>query len=183
MTDAQRVLFDAITQGARGTNADPAEFLNEDGALRGPFNALLRVPDLGNAVQLVGEKVRFETSLPGYLRELAIITCARHWRSNYEWFAHVRIGRDEGLSEDTIDDVLHKRTPAAPDEAAVYTFVAQLNETGRVDDERYESSVTSFGEQAVTELVILSGYYALIAQLLNTFQVPVPAGETTPFDD
>ncbi len=183
MTTAQRALFEAITGGARGQKSDPSEFLNEEGALRGPFNALLRTPDLGQAVQRVGEQVRFATTIPDDLREIAILTCARHWRSNYEWFAHARIARAEGVPETEIDRILNGDAPEAPDAALIFTFVRELNEHARVDDARYEEVQQLLGDQGVTELTILSGYYALIAQLLNVFQVPVPSGETAPFPD
>ncbi len=183
MSARQKNLFDAITTGARGEHSDPEEFLNDQGALRGPFNALLRAPELGNLVQRVGEQVRFGTSLPSRLREFAIITCARHWRSNYEWYAHTKIARREGISEETIIRVMNLETPAPSDEAIVHRFVLELNETGRVKDATYDDTRKLLGEAGITELTILSGYYALIAQILNTFQVPVPEGENEAFPD
>ena len=44
-----------------------------------------------------------------------------------------------------------------------------------------DSPVLLLGETGVTELVALVGYYTLISMLLNTFKVPVPEGEITPF--
>lgn len=183
MSVDQKKLFEAITGGARGAHSDPSEFLNDEGALRGPFNALLRAPELGDLVQRVGEGVRFQTSLPGSLRELAIITCARHWQSNYEWYAHARLARREGISDETIAGILDGTAPTQTDERLIYSFVRQLNETGRVDNENYDAVLKMLGETGVTELTILSGYYALVAQLLNTFRVPVPAGEQQAFPD
>ena len=61
MTPEQRRVADAIQSGPRGVG------------LRGPFNALLRSPDLADAVQKVGEYVRFKSSIPQRLNELAII--------------------------------------------------------------------------------------------------------------
>ena len=48
MSDEQRVVFDGITGGDRQKGGDPSEFLNDEGALRGPFNAMLRSPELGD---------------------------------------------------------------------------------------------------------------------------------------
>ncbi len=66
MTDAQRKAYDGIVSGPRG-------------GARGPFNALLRSPDLADRVQRVGEYVRFNSSLPARLNELAILVVARYW--------------------------------------------------------------------------------------------------------
>jgi hypothetical protein len=35
----------------------------------------------------------------------------------------------------------------------------------------------------VFELIALVGYYSLISLLLNGFDVPLPAGQTPPFND
>ena len=74
MTDAQRKARDAIASGPRG-------------AVRGPFNALLRSPELADRAQKLGEYVRYNTSLPARLSELAILVVARYWTAQYEWYA------------------------------------------------------------------------------------------------
>jgi 4-carboxymuconolactone decarboxylase len=53
---------------------------------RGPFNAWMRSPDLGNRLQNVGEYIRYKTSLPLRLNEFAILITAREWTSQYEWY-------------------------------------------------------------------------------------------------
>ena len=40
---------------------------------------------------------------------------------------------------------------------------------------------SAFGEQGVVELIAIIGYYTLIGNTLNVFQVGLPAGETPPF--
>jgi len=68
MTPEQRRVADSIQSGPRGTG------------LRGPFNALLRSPELADYVQKVGEYVRFKSSIPARLNELAIIIAGRRWK-------------------------------------------------------------------------------------------------------
>ena len=65
MTDEQRAVADAIQSGPRGAG------------LRGPFNALLRSPVLCDLVQRVGAYVRFGSSIPAPLNELAICMAGR----------------------------------------------------------------------------------------------------------
>ena len=84
MTDAQHNAYDAIVSGPRG-------------GARGPFNALLRSPDLADRVQRVGEYVRFKSSLPAHLNELAILVVARYWTAQYEWYAHRELALKAGL--------------------------------------------------------------------------------------
>ena len=56
-------------------------------SLDGPFNVLLRSPEMGNTAQKLGEYLRFHTSVPRRLNEMAILMTARSWSSQYEWYA------------------------------------------------------------------------------------------------
>jgi 4-carboxymuconolactone decarboxylase len=183
MSDEQRVVFDGITGGDRQKGGDPSEFLNDDGALRGPFNAMLRSPELGDITQEMGACVRYRTIIPGPLRELAILVCGRHWRANYEWYAHAKIARREGLSDDVINGIMDEQEPLDPDHKTVYQFAYKLNKTGRIDDELYARTHDLLGERGVFELTVLIGYYATVSNILNVFQVPIPEGESLPFPD
>ncbi len=85
LSAAQRRVVDAITQGPRGR-------------LSGPFVALLRSPELCQRTQLLGEYLRYDSSLPPRLRELAILATARHWRQDYEWNSHAPLAERAGSS-------------------------------------------------------------------------------------
>ena len=99
-TEAQQRLFKSITSGKRGEGRAPEDLLNSEGGMSGPFNPWLRTPLLGDAAQRLGETVRFESTLPPQLRELAILIVAAKWKAQYEWWAHERIARREGLDEE-----------------------------------------------------------------------------------
>ena len=101
MTDEQRQVADAIQSGPRG------------GGLRGPFNALLRSPQLCDLVQRVGAYVRFGSSIPQPLNELAICMAGRKWGAQYEFYAHRKLGIDAGLSPAILDSVANGRRPEA----------------------------------------------------------------------
>ncbi|MEZ4621815.1 MAG: carboxymuconolactone decarboxylase family protein [Caldilineaceae bacterium] len=182
-TPAQQRIFDSITGGKRSAVSSTGSPLTAEGGLRGPFNALLYSPVIGDAVQRVGEAVRFEGTLPPQLRELAILTMAAEWQANFEWWAHERIARDVGVEEAVIDGV---KVGALPDTAdaqqrMIYNFARDVIEHHQVSDERYTAAVAMLGEAAIVELVLLLGYYSLIAMTLNVFAVAVPEGEPTPW--
>lgn len=176
MSDQQRAMYEDMI-ASRG-----AGIINPDGSLSGPFDALLRSPDLGDAIQKTGAKIRFESSLTGAQREFAILVCAQHWRANFEWWIHQKIALAEGVDETTIELVYQGEQPEHEEYAIIHTFLSTLNKTGRVDSEHYATTLKLLGEQATVELTMLSGYYALISQLLNVFEVPLPEGETRPFN-
>ena len=124
MTDEQRAVVESIQSGPRGAG------------LRGPFNALLRSPVLCDLVQRVGAYVRFGTSLPAPLNELAICMAGRKWGAQYEFYAHRRLGIDAGLNPAILDAVAVGQRPAdmSSDETIVYEFVTDLLSTGQVSD-------------------------------------------------
>jgi 4-carboxymuconolactone decarboxylase len=182
-TDAQRDLFSRITSGKRGEDRTLDTFLTPEGGMRGPFNALLYSSGVGDAVQHLGQQVRFETCLPPTLRELAILCVAAKWHAQYEWWAHEKIARHEGLDSTVIASVKEGTRPALmrPAEAIIYHFSQELLEQQRVSEPCYTQAVDLLGEAGVVELVALLGYYTLVSMILNTFEVPVPEGEITPF--
>ena len=184
-TEAQEHLFKSITGGKRGEGRAPEDLLNSEGGMSGPFNAWLRTPVLGDAAQRLGETVRFESTLPPQLRELAILIVAAKWKAQYEWWAHERIARREGLDDQIIESIKAETPPelSNPTEAVVYNFARELLDEGRVSDHLYNEAVELLGEAKVVELVILLGYYTLVSMTLNVFEVPVPAGESAPFTD
>ena len=182
-TEAQQHLFKSITGGKRGEGRAPEDLLNAEGGMSGPFNAWLRSPVLGDAAQRLGETVRFESALPPQLRELAILVVAAKWKAQYEWWAHERIARREGLEEGLIESVKAGMRPDSSDpaEAVVYNFARELLDEHRVSDHLYNEAVELLGEEGVAELVILLGYYTLVSMTLNVFEVSVPTGESAPF--
>ena len=184
-TEAQQHLFKSITGGKRGEGRAPEDLLNAEGGMSGPFNAWLRSPVLGEAAQRVGEAVRFESALPPQLRELAILVVAAKWKAQYEWWAHERIARREGLDEGVIESVKAETLPdfSNSTESVVYNFARELLDEHRVSDHLYDEAVELLGEVMVVELVILLGYYTLVSMTLNVFEVPVPTGESAPFVD
>lgn len=172
MTEAQKKVADAIASGPRG-------------AIVGPFNALLRSPDLADRAQKLGEFLRYNTSFPPRLSELAILVTARYWSAQYEWWAHSRMAKEGGLAANVIEAIKSRQRPdfANADEEAVYDFASEIYQTHGVSDATYAKVVELFGETGAAEIVGLCGYYALVSMTLNVFQVPVPPGETPPLDD
>lgn len=182
-TNEQRALFARIIGGKRGEGRMLDTFLTSEGGMKGPFNALLYSPAVGDAVQQLGQMVRFETSIPPTLRELAILFVAAKWHAQYEWWAHEKIARSEGLDLTVIANLKAGTLPTfiRPAESVVYRFAQELLERQQVSEQGYAQAVDLLGEAGVAELVALLGYYTLVSMLLNTFEVPVPEGETKPF--
>jgi len=180
LTPEQRVLADGIRSGPRGAikNSSAANA----GALGGPFNVWLRTPDIGNIIQSLGAAIRFRSSLPPKLNELAIITTARHWAAQYEWIAHHRLALEAGLDPAIGEDIAQGRRPAkmSDDEAIVYDFSRELHETHGVSDATYKRALDRFGERGVVDLIAVNGYYGLVSMTLNVNRTELPGGVKPP---
>jgi len=180
LTPEQRAVTDAIRSGPRA--ALKTSSVSRPGPLGGPFNVWLRSPGIGNLVQRLGEEIRFRTSLPAKLNELAILITARHWTSQYEWFAHHRLALERGLDPAIAQDIAHGRRPAkmAADEAIIYDFSRELHETHGVSDATYKAALDRFGERGVVDLISVNGFYTLVSMGLNVDRTPLPEGEALP---
>ena len=75
------------------------------GAVRGPYQVLLRDPALAERVQALGGYLRFHGILPGADRELAILTAARELGAAFEWVMHEPFAREAGTSPAAIEAV------------------------------------------------------------------------------
>lgn len=144
----------------------------------GPFNVLLRSPAMGDIAQQLGEQVRYHSSLPRRLNEMAILITARHWTAQYEWSAHKRLALQAGLAPAIVDAIARGGRPSAmtPEEQALYVFATELLETKQVSDAAFAAAVAAFGERGVVDLLCNLGYYQLVSMALNVDRYPLPDG-------
>jgi len=172
MTPAQRRVHDLIVAGRRGR-------------FGGPFQLLIRAPEICEHAAKLGEHLRWGTSLPDRLSELAIITTARFWRAQYEWYAHAPLAEKAGIPSAAIEAIRRGETPSfgQKDEALVYRICTELFKTQRLSEGSFEEAVTVVGETGLVEVVAIIGYHTLIGNTLNVFQVQVPEGSTPPFPE
>jgi 4-carboxymuconolactone decarboxylase len=170
MDPGARQLYDTIVE-TRATVIDIIGMVGPSGELAGPWDPLLRVPSIGDAVQSLGLQLRRSGTLPGDVFETAILTVAHAWKAEFECNAHRAIALGAGLlSEGDIDRIANGSPPDRNDSTALaWSFVRQQLETGSVDDSVYGLAVAEFGEPGVVQLTVISGYYTLISMLLRTY--------------
>ena len=170
MSPEQREVAAEITAGPRGE-------------VRGPFIALLHHPAIAGRLQQLGEQLRWKGKLPPHLVELAVLITARRWTCQHEWFVHEQLARKAGLSPDVIEAIKSREElKTAGDEALVYAFCRDAHETGRVGDAAFEAVRERFGLDGALELLVLSGYYTMMAMVLNTAGLPLPQNAEPPLE-
>lgn len=166
MTPEQQTMTRAVLEGKRGS-------------MQGPYNVLLRSPEVGQLAQQFGAQTRFNASLPLALNELAILLVARDWTAQFVWWAHRRIAEDAGLSTALIQAIATGES--VPDDLqaevrVVHRFCSELLRDKKVCDTTYASAVSQLGERGVVDLMATMGYYTLVCMSLNVDGYPLPDG-------
>jgi len=150
--------------------------------LGGPYNMLLRSPELTARYLGMTDYLRFETSLPHRLNELAILIEARLWDAQYEWWAHYPIALKAGVPEAVANDIKEGRRPAAmkPDEEAVYDVCIELLRDRHLTDATFVRAKAMLGEQQVVDLVAVAGFYVMVSSVIIAGEVGIPDGSAPP---
>ena len=153
------------------------------GHIVGPYPAWLQVPELARRTRALSEFIRFKAALPRNLAEIGILVTGRHWKAEFEFWAHARLAEKAGVAEQVVAAIAAGKRPAFtdPDEEVVYDFATELYEKRRVSDETYDRALGRLGLPALVELVATVGYYSMVSLTLNAFAVELPEGERSPF--
>jgi 4-carboxymuconolactone decarboxylase len=170
MTEEQRRVYDKVVSGPRGK-------------IEGPLRAALHNAELADRWQALGALLRYNTTLPPRLSEIAILVTGRACESPFEWYAHRRESEKIGIEADVLEAILARTEPPfkASEEALVYRYALELNQTKSVSDLTYAKTLERFGERTVVELTALVGYYTMVAMTLNAHEIPLPEGVTPAF--
>lgn len=169
LDEAQRAVWDRVVSGPRGQ-------------VIGPLRAAIHNAQLAGCWSALGEALRFNTSLPKRLSELAICVTGRRWSSQVEWWVHARVAAEAGVPTEVLDAIKTGEPPVftRADEALVYDFARALQHDGRVPEAIYAAAVEAFGVKGVVELTALVGYYTMVSMTLNAHGIPLPEGEAEP---
>ncbi len=171
MDAEQRRIRDEIAAGPRGD-------------VQGPLAIWLHSPPLADKAQKLGAYVRYHSSLPPQLSELAILVTGSIWKADFEWHAHVGPAREAGISDGVIEAIRMGQEPPLGDEAsrAVHAVARELHDQRRLSDATYARATAALGERGLVDLIGILGYYTLISMTLNAFEVETPDG-SKPFED
>ena len=165
LTDAQKKAIDEF-KAARSVD------------ISGPFVAMLRSPEVMTRARAMGDYLRFRSSLPPRLSEFVILMTARRWTQQYEWNAHAPLAIKGGLKESIVKAVADGRKPEglAEDEEIVYALFDEIQKNQTIADATYARAVAKIGEQGIIDVMGITGYYTMLAMVMNTARTPLPDG-------
>ena len=166
MTPQQKTMIDHLLAGERG-------------GARGPFNVLLRSPEVGDLAQQFGGAMRFHTALPKDISETIIIMNGRYWMAQFEWTAHKAAALANGVKPAIVDAIATGKRPAGMSAAmeVAYNFIDELLTTHQVTDSTFQAAKETYGERGVVDITGLSGWYGLVSMALNVDRYPLDPGQ------
>jgi len=150
--------------------------------LRGPGGIRLHSPKAAVLGQPMSRYLRFECALGGHAREVAILTTAREFDSQFEWTAHEPEALKEGVPQATIDIIKHRRptTGLGEKDAIVIELGREIFRAKKVSSSTFARALKQFGARDLVDLVSLMGIYAATAAILCTFDMQLPPGKSPP---
>jgi 4-carboxymuconolactone decarboxylase len=165
MTPEQKTMIDHLLAGERG-------------GARGPFNVLLRSPEVGDYLAEFGGAMRFRTGLPKDVSETIIIMTGRYWMAQYEWNAHKAAALANGVPPAIVDAIANGKRPVgmSRDMEIAYNFIDELLTTHQVTDATFQAVKDRYGEKGVVDITGLSGWYGLVSMALNVDRYPLGPG-------
>jgi 4-carboxymuconolactone decarboxylase len=147
-----------------------------------PYRAYIRSPELAPRLTAVAEYLRWHSSLPPRLSELAILITAREWTAQYEWYAHYPHAIEGGLDPKVIAAIAAGKRPETmkDDETALYDLVTALYRDKKVSDAVYKAALDHFGERGIMDIIGIVGFYGITSMTLITMQAGAPDGNVPP---
>ncbi|OJZ72218.1 carboxymuconolactone decarboxylase [Mycobacterium paraffinicum] len=145
-----------------------------DPAANNALSTLAHHPALAKAFLRFNVHLLTSSTLPAGVRELAILRVAHRRECAYEWSHHLRMAKDEGITDDQIAAVRGAGEGAAHlDEfdRAVITAVDELEDKSRLSDETWAALGERLNDQQRMDFVFTVGCYAMLAMAFNTFGV------------
>jgi len=166
LTPEQTTVFERLTAGR--------------GRILGPYKIWIHSPTVASGMEHIGTFLNKRGSLSPREVEIGILVIAQHWDADYVRQAHIRLGKEVGLTQEQIDAILAGRDPkfTDPHERAVHKFAAALAAGARMTDAEFADVEAVLGRAGVAEVLVLLGYYTSVALGMKVHQVPVPPQQT-----
>ena len=161
------------------------QLVSRRGRIDGMYRSLLHHPELTRRVSDLGSFLRFGNgALPAALRELTILWVARRLGAAYEWVKHLEPARQGGVGVEVIEAIRTGKEAATNLDATQVAALAVARcvlERRSIPPEVQDVLTARIGLPGVIELVVLVGFYQMIAGVIFAFDVPLPGNAVPPF--
>jgi alkylhydroperoxidase family enzyme len=139
---------------------------------------MLRHAELYKAHLGVAEKYLSDCEMSIRERELAILRVGWLSQAPFEWGAHVKIAKRNGITTEEIERVIEGSSAAgwSKQDRAIVRAVEELHIASMIADATWADLQEFFNDKKLIELVILVGQYKTVAYYQNSLRLPLPEG-------
>jgi 4-carboxymuconolactone decarboxylase len=141
------------------------------------FRVMLHDAHAAGAVAGLLRTLMFHNKLNARTRELVILRNGWRTRSEYEFCQHVRVSRELKMSD---EEILGVRDPGncrayTETDRAVLRMADELLDNSEVSAETWTILQNAFSNEELVELLLVAGFWRMIAGYLKTARVPLDA--------
>ena len=107
------------------------------------------------------------------MREITILSTANEMGNEYEWSQHEKVAREVGVSDETIEAIRSGRAPIGmlPKEGVYVQAAREIVVDGTLSESTFQAIEHLLGPALTVDLVVLVGYYSMIARVINSLCV------------
>jgi len=131
----------------------------------------------GSARELIrlGNRLLTRTELNPRFRELAVMRVARLCVCRYEWTQHVPIATEAGLSQEELKNIDRWRDSDLfnKEDKIILAFAEEVARDHQPSANTFAEASMFLNHTSLVELTTAIGYWSMIANLINTFQVDI----------
>jgi 4-carboxymuconolactone decarboxylase len=136
------------------------------------YRMIMHSPGLAPSFLEMTSALLQANSLPANWRELAILRVGHTYGAGYEVHHHENIARWVGLSDAAIATAATDSTDGlADEEAAILIWTDRLLANHTLCDDERQAALQMLTVNQLADLVITVGFYQLVCNFLNTFNV------------
>jgi 4-carboxymuconolactone decarboxylase len=143
------------------------------------FRLLANAPNVFAGWRQMVDELFASPTFTRRMREVVILRVARLQNCPYELGQHFGLARDAGLTEQQISAILETEDFEAAGfsatERTALDVTTELCRTHRLADDTFAKASTAFGEEALTELLMIISCYYGLALVLNAAELDVDA--------
>jgi alkylhydroperoxidase family enzyme len=168
-TERQQQLLDEmsmiVVDGVRKPREDKAA-----------METMIRHAELYKAHLEVAQKYLSECDMSIRDRELAILRVGWLSQAPFEWGAHVKIAKRNGITAEEIERVIAGSAAHgwSKKDRAIVRAMEELHFSSMINDDTWADLQEFYNDKKLIELVILAGQYKTVAYYQNCLRLPLP---------
>lgn len=151
--------------------------------VRGLYIPLMNHPELTQLIERLGYYLKFEGKLPRDAYQFIVLSMARRIGVAFEWVDHVGPARAEGLSDGLIEAILKADRESIPHPySVILDTIDVVLEFESIPKKTQNEMINMYGVQGLLEVVTLCGFYQMVGEVTEAFDVPLPENTVNPFE-